>query len=86
MEVVWNGSRHHPGGRQLFTEEWPAALPVRPEHRRRPESLTDATIDAILAAHALGQLPGVIADRVLQPLDVVKIVIDAADAGVLVRR
>lgn len=28
MEVVWNGSKHHPGGRQLFVpEEAPRPVP-----------------------------------------------------------
>jgi hypothetical protein len=27
MEVVWNGRRDHPAGRQFFVPEWPAQAP-----------------------------------------------------------
>lgn len=55
VTVVWNGSRHHPGGRQLFTEEEHVhAARQRPNRTARDLSRAERTE---IAQHA--QLYGV---------------------------
>jgi hypothetical protein len=92
--VVWNGSAHHPGGRQLFADEHepvspPPVAPMRPSPSRQqldPQelvaNLTDAELHAILDLRAAGWLCFRIAEKLHLPTPVVGAAVNAWRGGV----
>lgn len=48
-DVLWNGSKDHPGGRQLFADEHAPIVTPDPPRFRRPSSLTHADRQRVIA-------------------------------------